>query len=262
MAISSARQLYCTGDTYPIVNELAICLYYNNMCYYNVERRAENPCRQQQMQFSKADIFFGHITLFIYSHLVCALSNRLTAARIISLSHCVTFLAKNASHCIKLALNNQASWSFLQISKCSWECLAFFLSKRTFAAADFKWQFHGNLFPKAIKYPASASYCRKNLTLYLSALWVASIVHSRMTFLLKEQFIFSCWYLPSQATFIPKNFVKTPIKRKNSINNFSQLCSLYAVCILSTKRKENTGHENEKKQMVFRFNVMNQSHFI
>ena len=108
MAISSARQPYCTGDTYPIVNELAICLYYNNMCYYNVERRAENPCRQQQMQFSKADIFFGHITLFIYSHLVCALSNRLTAARIISLSHCVTFLVKNASHCIKLALTNQA----------------------------------------------------------------------------------------------------------------------------------------------------------
>ena len=129
------------------------------------------------MQFSKADIFFGHITLFIYSHLVCALSNRLTAARIISLSHCVTFLAKNASQSLhKISFEYPSKLKvFLQISKCSWECLAFLLSKRTFAAADFKWQFHGNLFPKAIKYPASASYCRKNLTLYLSALWVASI---------------------------------------------------------------------------------------
>ena len=153
------------------------------------------------MQFSKADIFFGHITLFIYSHLVCALSNRLTAARIISLSHCVTFLAKNASHCIKLALNNQASWSFLQISKCSWECLAFLLSKRTFAAADFKWQFHGNLFPKAIKYPASASYCRKNLTLYLSALWVASI-SAQSDDIFTEGAIHIFIHLPWQATFL------------------------------------------------------------
>ena len=192
------------------------------------------------MQFSKADIFFGHITLFIYSHLVCALSNRLTAARIISLSHCVTFLAKNASHCIKLALNNQASWSFLQISKCSWECLAFFLSKRTFAAADFKWQFHGNLFPKAIKYPASASYCRKNLTLYLSALWVASIVHSRVTFLLKEQFIFSCWYLPCQAIFISKNFVKKLIKRKNSIKIIFPNCVLCTLSAFWVQRERKT----------------------
>jgi hypothetical protein len=60
----------------------------------------------------------------------------------------------------------------------------------------------------------------------------------------------------SRNTILTKNYVKTQIKRINSINNFTQLCSLYAVCILSTKRKENTGHENEKKQMVFRFNVM------
>ena len=84
----------------------------------------------------------------------------------------------------------------MQISKCSWECLAFLLSKRTFAAANFKWQFHGNLFPKAIKYPASASYCRKNLTLYLSALWVSSILSAHLSDNFIEGAIQIFMYLP------------------------------------------------------------------